>query len=541
MTGRRQAGFSLIEALSALLITAFGMLTIAGFQTTLSHNSDVAKQRSEAVRLAQLKMEELRAYQQLASDGPGNRFDYTADVVSGADTVSPTTDSYTTNTAYARTWTVTGNGTDPQKWVRVSVSWTDRTNATQTVSLQSAIARMEPKDIGTLAVGPGGTKPRTPKNRNLDIPYPAVSLANERSGFQPPSLSGTPAPFYIFDNVTGDVLGSCTTALQEGATVNFGDGICSAFTVKPYLLTGYVRFVLGNFQLGDFVNPAGPAMDLAATVALGVGADSACFTQKQKVVSAGNIAPPRNISGAERRSGIVTVTTSGNHGFSAGQIISISSPANASFNGVFKLLSASSNQLTYAQSAGDGEIASAGSSPATVTQVQEITIPLSETAPPGYNAVVSTFVAYACVVTPADHDNNPSTPNRWWGKFQITPVGGWLLGTTNQEYKLCRYTGDYVGDGQVSNSEHPLYYRGVTGVLDNQNYVVIDGHRSCPTDSAVDTSTGKYTNVNTARHQTDANGGGGVLSGTNPGGAGGNGGFTSVEPTYSTTAALPML
>jgi Tfp pilus assembly protein PilV len=541
MTGRRQAGFSLIEALSALLITAFGMLTVAGFQTTLSRNSDVAKQRSEAVRLAQLKMEELRAYQQLASDGPGSRFDYTADVVSGADTVSPTTGSYTTNTSYARTWTVTGNGTDPQKWIRVSVSWTDRANETQAVSLQSAIARMEPKDIGTLAVGPGGTKPRTPKNRSLDIPYPAVSLANERSGFQPPSLSGTPSPFYIFDNVTGDVLGSCTTALQQDAAANFGDGNCSAFTVKPYLLTGYVRFVLGNFQVRDFVNPAGPAMDLAATVALDVGAGSACYTQKQKVVSAGNIAPPRNISGAERRSGIVTVTTSGNHGFSAGQFVSISSPANASFNGVFKLLSASSNQLTYAQSAGDGGIASGGSSLATVTQVQEITIPLSETAPPGYNAVVSTFVAYACVVTPADHDSNPSTPNRWWGKFQIAPVGGWLLGTTNQAYKLCRYTGDYVGNGQVSNSEHPLYYRGVTGVLDNQNYVVIEGHRSCPTDSAVDTSTGKYTNVNTTRHQTDADGGGGALSGTNPGGANGNGGFTSVEPTYSTTAALPML
>jgi len=173
--------------------------------------------------------------------------------------------------------------------------------------------------------------------------------------------------------------------------------------------------------------------------------------------------------------------------------------------------------------------------------VQEVTIPLSESAPQGYNAVVSTFVAYACVVTPVDHDSNPSTPNRWWGKFQIAPVGGWLLGTTNQEYKLCRYTGDYVGDGQVSNNEHPLYYRGVTGVLDNQNYVVIEGHRSCPTDSAVNTSAGKYTNVNTARHQTDANGGGGVLSGTNPGGAGGNGGFTSAEPAYSTTAVLPML
>ena len=541
MTGGRQAGFSLIEALSALLVTAFGMLAIAGFQVTLSQNSDVAKQRSEAVRLAQLKMEELRAYQQIASDGSGSRFDYTADVVSGEDTVSPASDAYTTNTSYARTWTVTGNGTDPQKWIRVSVSWADRTDTTQTISLQSVIARAEPKDIGTLAVGPGGTKPRTPKDRSLDIPYPAISLAGERSGFQPPSSSGTPAPFYVFDNTTGDVLGACTTALLQDAAVNFSDGNCSAFTVRPYLLTGYVRFVLGGFRLSDFVNPAGPAKDLTATVALDVGTGSVCYTQAQKVVSAGRIASPRNISRAERRSRIVTLTTSGNHGFSAGQVVSISSTANASFNGVFKLLGASGNELTYAQNAGDGEIVPGGSSTSTVTQLQEITIPLSETQPPGYDTVVSTFVAYACVVTPADNDSNPSTPNRWWGKFQIAPVGGWLLGTTSQEFKLCRYTGDYVGDGQVSNSEHPLYYRGVTGALDNQNYVVIDGHRSCPTDSAVNTSTGKYTNVNTTLHQTNVDGSGGTLSGTNLGnGASSNGGFSSAEPTYSTTTALPM-
>jgi len=90
----------------------------------------------------------------------------------------------------------------------------------------------------------------------------------------------------------------------------------------------------------------------------------------------------------------------------------------------------------------------------------------------------------------------------------------------------------------VSNSEHPLYYRGVTGALDNQNYVVITGNRSCPTDSAASPATGKYTNVNTMVHQTDAAGGGGARSGTNSGGADGNGGFTAAEPAYSTTSAM---
>jgi len=536
----RQFGFSLIEALTALLVTAFGMLAVAGFQAVLSQNSDIAKQRTEAVRLAQLKIEELRAYEQTAADGVGNRFDYTDDVVSGADTVSPTSGSYATNASYSRTWTVSGSGTDLQKSIRVSVTWIDRTSTLQTVSLQSLIARADPKDLGTLAVGPGSPKLRSPKDRNIEIPYPAITLAGQMSGFQPPSSSGTPAPFYVFDNLTGDVLGKCAAALNEGAAVAFGDGNCEAFTVRPYLLSGYVRFVLGNFNLGDFVNPAGPAKDLNAFVATDVGAGAFCYTQRQKIVSAGNIAPPRNILSASRTGQLVTVMTSGNHGFSAGQVVSINGATNVSFNGVFKLLSASGNAFTYAQNAADASF-TGGSPPSTATQVQEITLPESESTPPGYNAVMSTFVAYTCVVTPADDDGNASTPNRWWGKFRVEPVGGWMLGTASGQYKLCRFTGDYVSNGQVSNSEHPLYYHGVSGALDSQNYVVIDGHRGCPTDSAADTSIGKYTNVNTTVHQSQLDGGGGQRSGTNLGGPNSNGGFTSEEPTYDITVAIPML
>ncbi len=533
----RQAGYSLIEALTALLVTAFGMLAIAGLHVTLSQNSDVAKQRSEAVRLAQLKMEELRAFEQVASDGAGNKFDYTADVVSGNDTVTPTA-GYS-NASFARTWTVTGSGTDPQKWIRVAVSWTDRSNSTQTVSLQSVIARADPVDIGTLAVGPGPSKPRSPKNRNVDIPYPAVSLAGDKSGFAPGS---TGTPFYIFDNVTGEVLGSCVNALSENSAVNFGDGNCTAFPERRYLLSGYIRFVAGNFNLSDFVNPAGPARDLTAAVVLNVGAGADCYTQRQKVVSAGSIAAPRNINSATRVSNTVTVVTAGNHGFSAGQFVSINGANNVSFNGVFKLLTASGNTFTYTHNAADGSF-SGGSPPSTATLVQEIIIPETQAAPPGYNAVTSTFVAYTCVMTPVDDDTNPSTPNRWWGKFQIAPSGSpaWTLGTVSGTHKLCRYTGDYVVDGQVSNSEHPLYYHGVSGVLDNQNYVVIDGHRNCPTDSAANPITGKYTNVNTTVHQTDVSGIGGERSGTNGGGgAAQNGGFASAEPVYSTSVALPM-
>jgi len=112
------ARFTLIEALTA----AGHCLRHArhrALQTTLSYNSDVAKQRTEAVRLAQLKIEELRAYEQTAGDGAGNKFDYTDDVVTGADTVTRPAAPNVTNTSYARAWTVTATARSAE-WIRVS-------------------------------------------------------------------------------------------------------------------------------------------------------------------------------------------------------------------------------------------------------------------------------------------------------------------------------------------------------------------------------------------------------------------------------------
>ncbi len=507
-TSVRQGGFSLLEALTAL------------------------KQRTEATRLAQEKLEQLRAYQQVAGDGAGNKFDYTDDVISGSDVVDPQNSSYVTNASYTRTWTVTGSGTDPQKWIRVAVDWTDRNGSAQNVTLRSVIARADIASIGTIAVGPGTTKVRTPKNRSIDIPYPAVSLGGGMSGFMPPGGS----QFFIFSNVTGDVIGVCNSALAEGTTVTFS-GDCSEYGVKRLLLSGYIRFVGGNFNLSDLVNPTDPTKPLTVDLDLNVGGGAACFAERQKVVSAGNISAPRNIASAGRTGNVVTVTTSGNHGFSAGQFVSINGASNTTFNGVFVLSTASGNTFTYAQIGGDASF-SGGTPAATAVLVQEVIINESATAPPGYNSVISTFIAYTCIVLPADHDSDPNTPNRWTGKLRFTP-NGWTIGSAAGTSRVCRFTGDYVADGSVSNSENPLYHLGVTGALDHQNFVVIDGNRSCPSDSAANPTTGKYTNLNTTVHQTDGSGGGGARSGTNSGGANGNGGFTTAEPN-DVTATLPM-
>ena len=92
---RRQRGVSLIEALLALLVMALGMLGMVGVQSSLRHSSDVAKQRSEAVRIAQLEVERWRAFTALAGGGGtnfGEMADATATIAGTNATFTRTTD-----------------------------------------------------------------------------------------------------------------------------------------------------------------------------------------------------------------------------------------------------------------------------------------------------------------------------------------------------------------------------------------------------------------------------------------------------------------
>ena len=93
-TRHGSAGITLIEALIALLVLSLGMLALVQVQSTLRYNSDVAKQRSEAVRIAQENMESLRAYGRLAAT-TGYK-SYTEIASSGPTNVT----GITTNTRY---------------------------------------------------------------------------------------------------------------------------------------------------------------------------------------------------------------------------------------------------------------------------------------------------------------------------------------------------------------------------------------------------------------------------------------------------------
>ena len=249
MNGQR--GFTLVEALVALIIMAFGMLALAGMQMSLSRNADVSKQRSEAMRLAQDKMEALRSYTQIAT---GTGIVSWNGLAGGSDSVSGYTigsSTVGTNTTYTRTWTLGGSSSDAQRAVNVAISWADRASETQSFSLSSVISQVDPVKAGKMAFPlPENTNLKRPKNRNLNIPIQAIDVGGGKSAYQLPSGFAV-----VFSNITGFVVEKCTTTNITYA--NYNDGSANCTTYNAFILAGYVSGAVTNGSSGVATMPTG--------------------------------------------------------------------------------------------------------------------------------------------------------------------------------------------------------------------------------------------------------------------------------------------
>ena len=232
--GARPRGFSLIEALAALVVVSAGLLALAGMQAGLARNADLARQRSEAVRLAQEQLEKIRSFSQLAAvtTFSWDRFGWDnldEDAVrAGSDTID------TSNATFTRNWNV--RLVPPAlRTAVVTVTWTDRTGTVQTVFLDSVVAENNPAFSGGLGVPPPtGKNLKQPKNRNLNIPMPAISLKGGQSAYQ---MADTPGDRYalIFNDASGFVVKHCFTTVSMDTDLD----TCPAF--DGYLLTGYIH------------------------------------------------------------------------------------------------------------------------------------------------------------------------------------------------------------------------------------------------------------------------------------------------------------
>jgi prepilin-type N-terminal cleavage/methylation domain-containing protein len=253
---RRQRGFSLIESLIALVITAFGLLAIAGVGIKLSQSEDIARQRGEAARLAQEKIEDLRSFTQITAAAGTKSWNGLA---SSTDNITNGTlldgEAYRTNTTFERSWTLLDSATDAWRRVRVTVAWADSMTGTadkQTLSYTTVISKTNPADVGSLAFPlPGNTTLKRPKNRSLNIPVPAVDLGDGTSAITVEKAAVKYS--VIFSNETGYVVRLCTIEVSTASQVN--DITCPK--VNAYVVAGYISLSgFSTFPTGLAINTA---------------------------------------------------------------------------------------------------------------------------------------------------------------------------------------------------------------------------------------------------------------------------------------------
>jgi type II secretory pathway pseudopilin PulG len=474
---RQEGGFAILEALIALLVVAFGMLALAAFQFTLARASDVAKQRTEATRIAEREIDLARSFVSRAGDGnpSDGRLTYVEDLAVGTLNLPNVTGSMTNTTfrpqriVSAPTAPVPAGG-EPYRWVNVIVRWDDRNGVEQSVNLSTVISDGVPSDLGSLANGRGYSTTLRPKNRHINIPYPAVNLAGgQLSAFVPPP--GTAA--FTFENTSGRVVSRCSSpplVLTENMPI--ADlGTCTAYANYAYILSGYVRFKTSN-----------PAADRD------------------------NIDSPSDLTDATR--GLYpTTTTSFGYSDSTVQDQPININSSATGNAPLTYECYAQRQLTIRSNA---------------TQ-NDLTIAEGAAVPQGYSANnAPRFIAYMCVVQTT---TALGSSGAMWSGLVTLRANGWSFGTSGTlgapagdaagaatgTGQVCRFTSDYNGNGQLSNNEHPQYYREIKDALDNQNYLVVDGEDSCPPDIAANPAVANYQDTNTVQHQP-ALGGSGSLS-----------------------------
>ena len=309
MMARRQCerGVSLMEALVALAVMSFGLLGVVGMQATLRSNSDVTKQRAEAVRIAQAAVEDRRAFEQLNSSGTIPNFADLADAA--AVSVAGT------NATFARSAVITPAATLPAsaprlKTVTMRVAWEDRSGQTNEVSLVSSIAGIAPELAGSLSLPGDRAVTQRPRGRHAGIPDGAtppppncVGSECDRSTFTVPGGGGMT---WVFNNISGIITSVCQTPLT-----------CLPSDLQ--LLSGYINFAttdMPSLAEGELPTDAPPSPSISAEVVMTLPSAStvSCYTQIAPSYIAYYCALPittltRNWSGRSRITGLPISST----------------------------------------------------------------------------------------------------------------------------------------------------------------------------------------------------------------------------------------
>jgi len=236
---RTSRGLALIEALVALLIVALAVVAMGGVQATLVRSADLARQRGDALRLAQQDLERLRGF--ISLNGKAHSFA----AIGNASSLIPALERGF-NADYVLNREVQAAAGGQAAAVRVTVSWQDRAGARQQVRLDSLIHRADPALSFALSLPPAQERLGA-SSRHAGIPPAALDLGDGRSAYLP---AGGERVAWIFDNVTGTVISRCRSGPGPAIPALADLDLISCVNVaNGYLLSGTVRFSAGTLPL----------------------------------------------------------------------------------------------------------------------------------------------------------------------------------------------------------------------------------------------------------------------------------------------------
>jgi len=207
-------GIGLIEVLIAMFVLAIGVLALSKMQGDFLSTSATNKAKTEAIAIAQSRLEDMRNYMNQVE---------TVDEFNTLYAIAADTNSATitgVNSAFTRTETITANG--DLRNVEVAVNWNDAAGLGQSVTLNTDLKFISPRGPGDLAVDIEDsliTSPTGRATRGEGLLQPGVTTI--------PNNDGTS----LYDPGDGDLQlvydGKIVLTLEEAC--DSGGGNCTSF------------------------------------------------------------------------------------------------------------------------------------------------------------------------------------------------------------------------------------------------------------------------------------------------------------------------
>jgi Tfp pilus assembly protein PilV len=154
----KNSGFGLIEILVTLGVLSVGILGVTTLHGVIARQSADNKSRSEALSIAQSRLEEMRNY----TNSAGTLAEFNTLYADTAGYGNSATVDGISN-SYTRTENISTSGT--VKSVAVKVDWTDPAGDTQSVALNTEFAFISPRKVGDSALEASDEKVDSPTGR----------------------------------------------------------------------------------------------------------------------------------------------------------------------------------------------------------------------------------------------------------------------------------------------------------------------------------------------------------------------------------------